>query len=163
MAADRKELFARLRALGIATTTVEHAPMFTVEQSVALRESIPGAHTKNLFLTDKDGRMVLVVAKDDARVNLKSLAKRLSAGRFSFGKGELLEAVLGVPTGSVTSVALINPSAAGVIVVIDAALLDFAEVNCHPLVNTATTRLATQDLIRFIEAFGHSPRILPLA
>ena len=162
MAADRKELFARLQELGIATTTVEHAPMFTVEQSVALRESIPGAHTKNLFLTDKDGRMVLVVAKDDTRVDLKALAKRLSAGRFSFGKGELLEAVLGVPAGSVTPFALINPSAAGVIVVVDAALLDFAEVNCHPLVNTATTRLATQDLIRFIEACGHSPRILPL-
>ena len=70
--------------------------------------------------------------------------------------------MLGVPAGSVTPFALINPSAAGVIVVVDAALLNFAEVNCHPLVNTATTRLATQDLIRFIEACGHAPRILPL-
>ena len=101
--------------------------------------------------------MVLVVAKDDTRVDLKALAKRLCAGRFSFGKGELLEAVLGVPAGSVTPLALINPSAADVIVVVDAALLDFAEVNCHPLVNTATTRLATQDLIRFIEACGPFP------
>ena len=162
MAADRKELFARLQELGIPAITVEHPPMFTVEQSVSLRESIPGALTKNLFLTDKDGRMVLVVAKDDTRVDLKALAKRLSAGRFSFGKGELLEAVLGVPAGSVTPFALINPSAEAVIVVVDAALLDFAEVNCHPLVNTATTRLATHDLIRFIEACGHSPRILQL-
>ena len=162
MAADCKELFARLQELGIPAITVEHPPMFTVEQSVSLRATLPGALTKNLFLTDKDGRMVLVVAKDDTRVDLKALAKRLSAGRFSFGKGELLEAVLGVPAGSVTPFALINPSAAGVIVVVDAALLDFAEVNCHPLVNTATTRLATQDLIRFIEACGHSPRILPL-
>ena len=113
MAADRKELFARLQELGIPAITVEHPPMFTVEQSVSLRESIPGALTKNLFLTDKDGRMVLVVAKDDTRVDLKALAKRLSAGRFSFGKGELLEAVLGVPAGSVTPFALINPSAAG--------------------------------------------------
>jgi Ala-tRNA(Pro) deacylase len=38
----------------------------------------------------------------------------------------------------------------------------FAEVNCHPLENTATTRLATKDLMRFIEACGHEPRILPL-
>ena len=160
MAADRKEIFARLQELGIPSITVEHPPTFTVEQSGALRKSIPGAHTKNLFLTDKDGRLVLVVAKDDTRVDLKALAKRLSAGRFSFGKSELLEAVLGVPAGSVTPLALINPSAAGVIVVVDAALQDFAEVNCHPLVNTATTRLATQDLIRFIEASGRSPRIL---
>jgi Ala-tRNA(Pro) deacylase len=162
MSTNRHALFARLHELGISTTTVEHAPMFTVEQSASLRNKLPGAHTKSLFLTDKDGHRVLVVAKDDTRVDLKALAKRLCAGRFSFAKGELLEAVLGVPAGSVTPLALIHPAAADVIVVVDAALLDFAEVNCHPLVNTATTRLATRDLIRFIEACGHSPRILPL-
>ena len=162
MSTNRHALFARLHELGISTTTVEHAPMFTVEQSASLRNKLPGAHTKSLFLTDKDGHRVLVVAKDDTRVDLKALAKRLCAGRFSFAKGELLEAVLGVPAGSVTPLALINPAAADVIVVVDAALLDFAEVNCHPLVNTATTRLATRDLIRFMEACGHSPRILPL-
>jgi len=136
--------------------------MFTVEQSKALRERLPGAHTKNLFLTDKEGTMVLVVAKDDTTVDLKALAKRLGAGRFSFGKGELLEAVLGVPAGSVTPFALINASAKGVAVVVDKALMEFAEINCHPLENTATTRLATRDLMRFIEACGHSPRVLPL-
>ncbi|MGZ8400463.1 MAG: prolyl-tRNA synthetase associated domain-containing protein [Methyloceanibacter sp.] len=162
MVADRTELFARLEALGISTTTFEHAPMFTVEQSASLRASLPGAHTKNLFLIDKDGRMVLVIAKDDTRVDLKALAKRLSAGRFSFGRGGLLEAVLGVHAGSVTPLALINPSAVAITVVVDAALLDFTEVNCHPLVNTATTRLATRDLIRFIEACGHEPRVLTL-
>jgi Ala-tRNA(Pro) deacylase len=160
--ADRRALFARLEELGIPSTTVEHEPMFTVEQSTALRGSLPGAHTKNLFLTDKDGRLVLVVAKDDTKVDLKALAMRLGAGRFSFGKGALLEAVLGVPAGSVTPFALINRSATGVEVIVDKALMDFAEVNCHPLENTATTRLATADLLRFIEACGHSPRILPL-
>ena len=102
MAADRKTLEARLAELGIAATTVAHEPVFTVEELVALRESIPGAHTKNLFLTDVDGRMVLVVAKDDTRVDLKALAKRLGFGRFSFGKADRLEAVLGVSPGSVT-------------------------------------------------------------
>ncbi len=162
MAVDRETLFGRLEELGIPSTTVEHAPMFTVEESGALRQSLPGAHTKNLFLTDKDGRMVLVVAKDDTRVDLKALAQRLSAGRFSFGKEELLAAVLGVTPGSVTPFALINASAAGVLVVVDKALMDFAEVNCHPLENTATTRLATQDLIRFIRACGHEALIISL-
>ncbi len=163
MAADRKTLFARLEELGMPTTTIEHAPTFTVEESASLRETLPGAHTKSLFLTDKDGRMVLVVAKDDTRVDLKALAARLQTGRLSFGKGELLEAVLGVPAGSVTPFALINSSAAGIVVVVDATLMDFAEVNCHPLVNTATTRLSTRDLIGFIKACGHEPLIVPLA
>ncbi len=163
MPADRMRLFARLAELGIASTTVEHAPMFTVEQSRVLREALPGAHTKTLFLVDKDGRTVLVVAKDDTRVDLKALAGRLGLGRFSFGKAGLLEAVLGVAPGSVTPFALINDPHAKVMVVVDAALLDFAEVNCHPLVNSATTRLATRELIRFIEACGHRPIVLPLS
>jgi Ala-tRNA(Pro) deacylase len=160
MPVDRKTLSARLEQLGIKTATVEHAPMFTVEQSTQLRETIPGAHTKNLFLADKDGRLVLVIAKDDTRVDLKEIAKQLGLGRLSFGKPELLESVLGVPAGSVTPFALINETAAGVTVVIDQALMDFAEMNCHPLENTATTRLATGDLLRFIEAMGHRPIIL---
>jgi Ala-tRNA(Pro) deacylase len=162
MSADRKTLFVRLKALGIETVTVEHPPVFTVAQSTGLRETLPGAHTKSLFLVDKDGRMALVVAKDDTRVDLKALAKALGLGRLSFSKPEVLEAVLGVPGGSVTPFALINETAAGVIVVVDRALMEFAEVNCHPLENTATTRLATEDLLRFIRACGHEPLVLAL-
>ena len=107
--------------------------------------------------------MVLVVAKNDTRVDLKALAKRLGFGRFSFGKAERLEAVLGVSPGSVTPLALINASAASVTVVVDRAIMDLAEVNCHPLENTATIRLATADLIRFIEESGHEPLIFALS
>ena len=162
MPADRTMLFARLAELGIASTTVEHAPMFTVEQSRALRGELPGAHTKNLFLVDKDGRMVLVVAKDDTRVDLKALAERLKLGRLSFGKAPLLEAALGVSPGSVTPFALINDTEIRVKAVVDAALLGFAEVNCHPLVNSATTRLPTSELLRFVEACGHRPVVVSL-
>jgi len=164
MQSDPALLFARLEDLGIASTTLEHAPMFTVEQSQALRGTIPGAHTKNLFLKDKDGRMVLVVAKEDTCVDLKGLAKQLGLGRFSFGKPELLKAVLGIEPGSVTAFALINETSRQLAaVVVDEALMGFAEVNCHPLTNSATTRVATGDLIRFMKACGHDARILPLS
>ncbi|MGA8690099.1 MAG: prolyl-tRNA synthetase associated domain-containing protein [Methyloceanibacter sp.] len=163
MARDRHWLFARLEELGIGSTTVEHAPMFTVEQSQALRGRLPGAHTKNLFLAGKEGRPVLVVAKEDTSVDLKLVAARLGLGRLSFGKAELLDELLGVSPGSVTPFALANDHAARVSVVVDAALLACAEVNCHPLQNTATTRLATADLLRFIRACGHEPIVLTLS
>jgi Ala-tRNA(Pro) deacylase len=163
MQSDRVRLFARLEELGIATTTVEHVPMFTVEQSQSLRGTIPGAHTKNLFLKDKDGHLVLVVAKEDTGVDLKALAKQLGFGRFSFGKPELLKDVLGIEPGSVTPFALFHEASRRLdAVVVDEALMGFPEVNCHPLMNSATTRLATKDLIRFMEACGHAPRVLSL-
>ncbi|HEY8276718.1 MAG TPA: prolyl-tRNA synthetase associated domain-containing protein [Methyloceanibacter sp.] len=163
MPATRQQLFDRLEELGIASITVEHEPMFTVEQSTVLRQALPGAHTKNLFLDDRCGRVVLVAAKDDTSVNLKELSNRLGAGRFSFGKAELLAEVLGVTPGSVTPFALINDRDRRVVVVVDAELLRFDEVNFHPLENNATTRVTARDLMRFIEACGQEVHILSLA
>ena len=163
MNSARDKLFDRLEALGIASCTVEHAPMFTVEQSQSLRGQLPGARTKNLFLKDKDGRLVLVVAKEDTKVDLKGLARQLGFGRFSFGKPDLLKTVLGVDPGSVTAFAVMNESSRALAaVVVDDALMAFTEVNCHPLVNSATTRIGTQDLLRFMRDCGHEPIIVPL-
>ena len=163
MNSARAKLFQRLETLGIATHTVEHEPLFTVEQSQALRGALPGGHTKNLFLKDKDGRRVLVVAKEDTKVDLKGLGKRLGFGRFSFGKPELLRETLGVDPGSVTAFALINEGSKNLAaVVVDEALSGFAEVNCHPLENSATTRLKYEDLLRFMRDCGHDPLIMPL-
>src|SRR5688572_1954257 len=73
MAVSRAELFAFLERLGIRTTTVEHPPLFTVEQSRALRGEIAGGHTKNLFLKDKKDEVFLIVAEEDAEVDMKGL------------------------------------------------------------------------------------------
>lgn len=162
MPATRQDLFARLAQLGIETRTVEHEPLFTVAESSKLEREIPGAHTKNLFLKDDGGELFLVVARTQTRVDLKALAKTLHAGRFSFGKPELLMQALGVPPGSVTAFAVINDPQRRVRVVIDAELMQYDCVNCHPLENTATTNIARDDLLRFIRSCGHEPRITML-
>ena len=103
------ELFAYLDSLGIAHKTVSHPPVFTVEEARALRGQVAGGHTKNLFLRDKKGALFLVVALEDAAIELKSLHRLLGAsGRFSFGSAELLRETLGVEPGAVTPFAAIN-------------------------------------------------------
>ena len=85
MPASPDDLFACLDGLGIVHKTVSHPPLFTVEQSRALRGQIAGGHTKNLFLKDKKGELFLVVASEEATIDLKSLHRMLGAsGRFSF-------------------------------------------------------------------------------
>jgi len=163
MPLGRGELFERLEALGIETQTVEHAPLFTVEDSRALRGQIPGGHTKNLFLKCKKGSLWLVVAHEETAVDLKSLAKQLRAGRFSFGNEQLLGEVLGVSAGAVTPFALINDSKQRLGLVLDRALLDFGRLNFHPLENSATTGIARDDLLAFIRACGHEPVVLGLS
>jgi Ala-tRNA(Pro) deacylase len=154
------QLFAALDALGIGHITVKHPPLFTVEQSRALRGQIPGGHTKNLFLRDKKNALYLVVAEEDAEIDLKGLHRLLGAtGRFSFGSADLLREVLGVAPGAVTPFGAINDTADRVTVVLDAALMAHETINCHPLVNTMTTSLKRGDLVKFLQSTGHDPRI----
>ena len=164
MPATPDELFAALDRLGIAHPTVSHPPLFTVEQSRALRGTIPGGHTKNLFLKDKKGALYLITALEDAAIELKSLHRRLGAGgRFSFGSANLLRETLGVEPGAVTPFGAINDTAGRVTIILDADLMAHDTINAHPLVNTMTTSIARDDLVLFLKANGHPPRIVPVA
>ena len=160
MPAGRADLLAFLQARGISTSTVEHPPLFTVEQSRALRGEIPGGHTKNLFLKDKKDQIYLVVAEEDAEIDMKTLHKRIDSARLSFGKPELLANLLGVVPGSVTPFGVINDSAARVKVILDSALLRHESLNFHPLENTATTNIQRDDFLAFLRHAGHEPKIL---
>ena len=164
MPATPEDLFAYLDRLGIAHKTVAHAPVFTVEEARTLRGQVAGAHTKNLFLKDKKDALFLVVALEDAAIELKSLHRRLGAsGRFSFGLAELMRATLGVEPGSVTPFAVLNDTAARVSVVLDAAMMEHDLLNYHPLHNSMTTSIARDDLVRFLAATGHPPRVVAVA
>src|SRR5437660_1758010 len=164
MPATPDELFAYLNALGIAHKTVTHAAVFTVEEARELRGAISGGHTKNLFLRDKKGALYLLVAPEDAAIELRALHRVLGAsGRFSFGSAELMQEALGVAPGSVTPFAVINDKEARVTLVIDAALMTNDMLNFHPLVNTATTSISRDGLLKFLAATSHAPRIEPLS
>ena len=160
MASTPAELFAFLDRLEIPYSTVSHPPLFTVEQSHVLHGKIPGGHTKNLFLKDKRGAYFLVVASEDAAIDLKGLHRRLGAkGRLSFGSADALRELLGVEPGSVTPFAAINDVAGKVAVVLDAAMLGHELLNYHPLVNTMTTSISRAGLMKFLRACGHGPRV----
>ncbi|SFU32446.1 Ala-tRNA(Pro) deacylase [Methylobacterium sp. 174MFSha1.1] len=157
------DLFAFLDSLGVAHATVEHVPVHTVAESRDLKAGMPGGHSKNLFLKDKRGRLFLVVAEAEARIDLKRLHGPLGAtGRLSFGSAELLYERLGVRPGSVTPFGLINDRDGTVAVILDAGLMAHDPVNFHPLHNGATTAVTPGDLIRFLEATGHPPRVMAL-
>jgi Ala-tRNA(Pro) deacylase len=164
MPATPDELFAFLDRLSIRHSTVRHPPLFTVEQSRALRGQIPGAHTKNLFLKDKKGALFLVTALEDAAIELKSLHDRVGAkGRFSFGPADLMLETLGVEPGSVTPFGALNDTKARVSLVLDTALMANETINAHPLTNVMTTTISRDDLLRFLRATGHEPQIAPVS
>ena len=151
MAIGRSELLAKLDTLGIRTITADHPPLHTVEESQQLRGSIPGAHTKNLFVKDRKDRYFLLVVEETAQMDLKTVHQIIGAsGKVSFGRPDMLAELLGVLPGSVTVFGAINDAANQVSVVLDSSLMENAIINAHPLTNTATTSIAREDLLSFL-------------
>lgn len=162
MPATQNDLMAKFEELGIDTKIVEHAPLFTVEDSKALRGQIDGGHTKNLFVKDKKGALFLLVVGEDAVIDMKTMHKRLECARLSFGKPDLLLEKLGINPGSVTALSVINDPDAQVRIIFDAELMKHDTINCHPLRNDATLSIKREDLITFVRACGHDPIIMAL-
>ncbi|HHI89273.1 MAG TPA: prolyl-tRNA synthetase associated domain-containing protein [Hellea balneolensis] len=160
MDARQKQLFAFLDKLGIAHKTHRHEAIFTVEQGAHIKAKLPGGHTKNLFLKDKAGQMFLLCALGSTQIAINRLHKVLGCKRLSFGKPDLMEQVLGVSPGSVCLFALMNDRQKQVRLVLDKALLDHDIVNFHPLRNTATTAITSQDMLKFARATDHDPVIV---
>src|ERR1700721_1076211 len=105
---QRDALFALFDTLGVAHRTLQHPAVFRVGEGEDIKASLPGGHTKNLFLKDAKGQLWLVSALQDARIDLKALPRAIGAARLSFGSAELMHETLGVAPGSVTAFGLIN-------------------------------------------------------
>ena len=160
---DRDRLLAWMTDQGLSHTTHHHPAVFRVEEGVELKASLPGAHTKNLFLKDKKGQLWLISACQDTVIDLKGLPRIIGSDRLSFGSPERLQAALGVTPGSVTALGLINDPERRVRFVLDLALWEADVVNFHPLTNTATTAFAQTDFRRFLGLLGRDPQVINFA
>lgn len=149
-----------MSAEGIDCPTIHHAPLRTVADSRQHREVFEGAYTKNLFVRNKKGAMWLLTLLEDRQVVLKTLAKRLGAGNFSFASEDRLWRHLGVTPGAVSPLALVNDAKGEVRFVLDRGILDFPRVHFHPLDNTRTTTLSREDFLAFLERIGHAPELI---
>ena len=139
----------------------DHPAVYTVDDVKRLVPPLPAAKTKNLFLRDHKGkRHFLVVVPADKRVNINALNDRMGTSRLSFGSADRLKKYLGVDPGSVTIFALINDPDHCVELIIDEVLWTQTAFQFHPLVNTSTLVVSSDNLKRFLAVTGHDVKTL---
>ena len=160
---SRADLFAFFDAHGVAHSTLDHPPVFRVEEGLEIKAALPGGHTKNLFLKDAKGQLWLISALGETAIDLKRLHTVIGSARLSFGNAELMVETLGVTPGSVTAFGLINDVEHRVRFVLDAGLARADPVNFHPLSNDATTAVSQAGLRAFLAALGIAPVIVDFA
>jgi len=154
------DVFARLNELGIEHHSVSHRPLRTVEDSKSVRDGVPGGYSKNLFLRNKKGRMILVTLHEDRVVNLKALGELLEMGKPSFASPQRLMKFLGVIPGAVTPLAVINDTGRQVTAILDRQLLDLHPLHFHPCDNSMTTTLGASDLLQYMRSCHADPMIV---
>jgi len=157
------DIYALLDSLDIRFERYDHAPVFTCDEADAAVPNHAAVQTKNLFLRDKRGRRhILLVTSCEKSVDVKRFADQIDADHLSFGSAERLAKYLGVTPGSVTVLGLMNDTALGVELYVDADVWRTPLWRCHPLINSVTLVIARTDIERFLMHTGHTPRVLTL-
>lgn len=158
----KNDLYKILKNLKINFTEYNHSPLFTVEDSQNLRGKITGTHTKNLFLKDKKGLLILLTCQEDAIINLKKIRSSFNVKNLSFANEDLLMKYLGVLPGAVSPLGLINDRTLSIVLYLDKNLFNAQTINFHPLINTTTINLSFDDFIKFCDHTNHKPKILDI-
>ena len=128
----------------------QHDALFTVEDSKKLRGKINGAHSKNLFLKNKKNKFFLLTFEEAEKVDLKRISKSLGLGNTSFAKEEYLVKYLKIKPGSVSPFALLSDGDGQVDFYLEQSLYESKLVNFHPLINTFTITIKTDNFIEFM-------------
>lgn len=141
----------------------DHPPVYTCDEANELCPEMPAnaVKTKNLFLRDKKGkRHFLVTVGDEKSVDLKALKNLLGLSKIGFASPERLQKHLGLESGSVTILGVLNDTNHAVEVIIDKLVWQAEAIRCHPLVNTSTLVISQQNICRFLELTGHVVQVL---
>jgi Ala-tRNA(Pro) deacylase len=137
-----------------------HPAVFTVPEAKIHCGHIPGTHCKNLFLKNKkSGQLYLVTIPHEERLDLNQFRKLIGAPKIRFAGPEDLSEKLGISTGAVSPIGLVNDTNDNVIFIIDKKVWNAEEICCHPNVNTETLQIPGSNFQKLIKATGTSMEI----
>ena len=153
------DLYEVFKKLNIEFKEIEHEAVFTIEQAQGIKNKIDGLGCKNLFLTDKNGKYILIILSEDKKANIKQIEKIVNTSHLSFAKETELKSILQLEQGSVTPFGILNDNDNKVMIVIDNDLKG-KKLLFHPNVNTKTISISYDDLIKFIEFEKHNYKLI---
>ena len=154
-----------LDKLSVTYQRVDHEAAMTMEACEEIDRTLGDdtAICKNLFLCNRQQTdFYLLMMPGDKPFKTKDLSPLLGCSRLSFAGPEHMERLLRTIPGSVSALELMFDTQAQVRLVIDRDLLKDRYLSGHPGISTSTLCLEREEMIRFVEATGHTPTYLDL-
>lgn len=138
-----------------------HPAVFTVAQSKKIKQNIPGASTKSLFLKDEHNHYYLVCLPAEKRLSKKKLKIHWNKKELNFASPHELKQELNTTPGSVSLFAMIY--AKNTMLIIDPEIWNARLVGFHPNVNTATLVIHHKDLEKFYNSLTVEKHIISVS
>ena len=140
-----------LDSLQVPYIRLDHDATASIEYCMDV-EKILGIHIcKNLFLCNQQKtKFYMLMMPGNKKFKTKNLSKQINSARLSFANAEQMETLLDVTPGSLTVLALLKDKEKRVNLLIEENVLKEEYFACHPMVNTATVKFKTEDLINKI-------------
>ena len=161
---DRLEIYEYLKKLNIWYEITEHDAVYNMLQITNIELPYPEAEGKNLFVRDdKKQNYYLITVKGNKKVNLKEFRKNNNTRPLSFASEDDMMSIIGLPSGSVTPLGVLNDKENRVKVFIDEEFITSSGlIGVHPNDNRATVWLKVEDLIDIIKKNGNTINIVKI-
>lgn len=154
---DSKQVLSLLKQHHVDYQLYHHPAVFTSEQADQYLKDKDFARCKNLFLKTRNNKnYYLFMLPDKKRLDMKKAREQLNCGSLTFASENDLESKLGVKSGAVSPLNLLNDKSNQVHLVVDqAAVNENDKVGVHPNDNTMTVVLKWTELARFVGTYGN--------
>lgn len=162
--AVEEAVYDLLDELHIPYTGVDHDHADTIELCLEIEKVLQTGICKNLFLCNtQHTNFHLLLMPGDKKFKTKDFSKQIGSSRLSFADEQHMEELLGLTSGSVSVLGLMNDKEHRVSLSIDKDLLDSETIGFHPCKNTSTLKIRTEDILNvFLPHFGIVPMVVEL-
>lgn len=160
---SEKKVYAYLKNISIDCVAYRHEAAPTTEHVAQLDQLIQGRHCKNLFLRNSVGdQLFMLIAPYNKAIDTKIVARTIGSTRLSFADAQKMKFYLDLEPGSVSPFGLMNDEENVVQVLLDKDICQYAYINFHPNVNTATLSLAFKDFEKYLNDVGNKWRVIEI-
>ena len=158
----QKAAYGRFASLGIPFTRVDTDPGITMEDCANIEAGIGCSIVKTVFVCNRQQtEFYLYVMPAGKPFVTRDFCSALGIPRVSFASAEKLRELCGVEVGATTILSAVLPEAAGVHMVVDAAVAASTGFACTDGTPTCFVRLATRDLLeKYIPSCGHELKVI---
>ena len=158
-----KPALEKLDELGIKYYYYEHPLAKTMEDCEGIGADVGAKHFKNIYACDHtETNFFIIIIRADKKFRTSEVSRKLGVSRLSFCTDEMLQENLGVVSGAVTPLALMNDKEHKTLLVVDKDILRDEMVCCHPLTSDASVAMHRYDLIKFVRACGNEIKFLDI-